>query len=76
MRTDFLCISVLIVASGPRVKLARCKSAFTPPTPPPAPHPLHTHTLVFYSADRTKAVIRVLVLLFVDLLFTVRGDLF
>ena len=27
MRTDFLCISVLKVASGPRVKLASCKSA-------------------------------------------------
>ena len=25
MRTDFLCISVLRVASGPRVKLASCK---------------------------------------------------
>ena len=29
MRTDFLCISVLRVASGPRVKLASCKSALT-----------------------------------------------
>ena len=28
MRTEFLCISVLRVASGPRVKLAGCKSAF------------------------------------------------
>ena len=27
MQTEFLCISVLIVASGPRVKLASCKSA-------------------------------------------------
>ena len=27
MRTEFLCISVLRVASGPRVKLASCKSA-------------------------------------------------
>ena len=27
MRTDFLCISVLRVASGPWVKLASCKSA-------------------------------------------------
>ena len=26
MRTEFLCISVLRVASGPRVKLASCKS--------------------------------------------------
>ena len=27
MRTEFVCISVLRVASGPRVKLASCKSA-------------------------------------------------
>ena len=27
MRTEFLCISVLRVESGPRVKLASCKSA-------------------------------------------------
>ena len=33
MRTEFLCISVLRVASGPRVKLASCKSALTTPTP-------------------------------------------
>ena len=31
----FLCISVLRVASGPRVKLASCKNALTPPPPPP-----------------------------------------
>ena len=30
MRTELLCISVLRVASGPRVKLASCKSALTP----------------------------------------------
>ena len=30
MRTEFLCISVLRVASGPRVKLASCKSALNP----------------------------------------------
>ena len=30
MRTEFLCISVLSVASGPRVKLASCKSALNP----------------------------------------------
>ena len=30
MRTEFLCISVLRVASGLRVKLASCKSAFKP----------------------------------------------
>ena len=27
MRTEFLCVSVLSVASGPRVKLVSCKSA-------------------------------------------------
>ena len=30
IRTEFLCVSVLIVASGPRVKLASCKSALNP----------------------------------------------
>ena len=47
MRTDFLCISVLRVASGPMVKLASCKSALNPP--------------VVYSTDRYKAVVPVLV---------------
>ena len=40
MRTEFLCISVLRVASGPRGKFASCKSALTPP--------------VVYSTDRSK----------------------
>ena len=35
MRTEFLCISVLRVASGPKVNLASCKSALKPPPPPP-----------------------------------------
>ena len=35
MRTKFLCIFVLSVALGPRVKLASCKSALN--TPPPNP---------------------------------------
>ena len=61
MRTEFLCVSVLRVASGPRVKLASCKSALNPP--------------VIYSTDRSKAVIPVLVLLFFALLFILRGDL-
>ena len=69
MRTEFLCISVLRVASGPRVKLASCKSALTLPLPPPAPPP------VVYSTDRSKAVVRVLVLLFVALWLILRGDL-
>ena len=62
MRTEFLCISVLRVASGPRMKLVSCKSALTP-------------TLV-YSTDRSKAVVPVLGLLFVALWFILRGDLF
>ena len=45
MRTEFLCVSVLRVASGPRVKLASCKSAFNP--------------LVVFSTDRSKAVVPV-----------------
>ena len=58
MRTEYLCISVLRVASGPRVKLASCKSAFNPP--------------VVCSTDRSKAVVPVLVLLFVALWFILR----
>ena len=53
MRTEFLCISVLRVASGPRVKLASFKSALSPP--------------VVYSTDRSKAVVLVLFLPFADL---------
>ena len=62
MRTELLCISVLRVASGPRVKLASCKSALRPP--------------LVYSTDRSKAMVPVLVLLFVALWFILRGDLF
>ena len=62
MRNEFLFIYVLGVASGPRVKLASCKSALN--------HP------VVYSTDGSKAVAPVLVLLFVALLFILRGDLF
>ena len=61
MRTEFLCVFVLRVASGPRVKLASCKSALNPP--------------VVYSTYRSKAVVPVLVLLFVALWFILRGDL-
>ena len=61
MRTEFLCVSVLRVASGPRVKLASCKSALNPQ--------------VVYSTDSSKAVVPVLVLLFVALCFFLRGDL-
>ena len=51
MRTEFLRVSILRVASGPRVKLASCKSALNPP--------------VVYSTDRSKVVVLVLFLLFV-----------
>ena len=62
MRTEFLCISVSRLAPGPRVKLASCKSALNPP--------------VVYSTDRSKAVVQVLVLLFVASWFILRGDMF
>ena len=62
MRTEFLCISVLRVASGPRVKFVSCKSALNTPA--------------VYSTDGSKAVVPVLVLLFVALWFILRGDLF
>ena len=55
MRTDFLCISVLRVALGTRMKLASCKSALN-------------HSKV-YSTDRSKAGVPVLVLRFVALWF-------
>ena len=58
----FLCISVLRVASGPELRLASCKSALNPP--------------VVYSTDRSKAVVPVLVLVFVTLWIILRGDLF
>ena len=61
MRTKFLCIYVLWVASGTRVKSASCKSALNPP--------------VVCSTDRSKAVVTVLVLLLVALWFILRGDL-
>ena len=61
MRTEFLCVSVLRVASGPRMKLASSKSALNP--------------TVVCSTDRSKAVVPVLVLLFVALWFIIRGDL-
>ena len=62
MQTEFLCLSVLRVTSGPRVKLAGRKSALNP--------------LEVYSTDRSKAVVPVLVLLFVVLWFILRGYLF
>ena len=55
MQTEFLCISVLRVASGPRVKLAGCKSAL--------------NLMVVYSTDHSKTVVPMLVLLFDALCF-------
>ena len=71
MRTEYLCISVLRVASWPRVKLVSCTSALTAPPPTPTPTPL----VVYCSTDRSKAVVPVLVLLFGALWFILRGDL-
>ena len=53
VRTEYLCISVLRVASAPRVMLASCKSVL--------------NSRVVYSTDCSKAVVPVLVLLFVAL---------
>ena len=62
-RTDFFfCFSVLRVISEPRVKLVGRKSALNP--------------TVVYSTDRSKAVVPVLVFIFVALWFILRGDLF
>ena len=54
-------VSVLRVASGPRVKLASSKSALNPAQ--------------VCSTDRSKAVVPELVFLFVALWFILRGDL-
>ena len=51
----YFCIKSSI---GTQVKLASCKSVLPSPTPPPS---------VVYSTDRFKAVVPVLVLLFVAL---------
>ena len=61
VQTEFLCIYVLRVATGPRVKLASCKSALNLP--------------VVCCTDRSKAVVPVLVLLLVALWFILRSDL-
>ena len=69
-RTEFLCIFVLRVASGPRVKLASGKSALNfPPLPPPRPH-LRWFTLL-------TVLRRSVSLTFCTALwFILRGDLF
>ena len=70
MRTEFLCISVLKVASGSRVKLAGRKSALN------LPLPRCFFFFFFFPTDRFKAVVPVLVLLFVALWFILRGECF
>ena len=62
--TSFYRISVLRVTSGPRVKLAGRKSALNTPSP------------LQWFTDCSKAVVPVLVLLFVALWLILRGDLF
>ena len=69
MRTEVLCIFVLRVASGPRVKLVSCSSALNPP------YPLRLHPGGYFT-DHSKAVVPVLVVVFVALWFILRGDLF
>ena len=79
MRTEFLCISVLRVASGPRVKFACCEGALwlcLMIVALPRLFLLPIWTRVVYSADRSEAVVPVLVLLFVALWFVLQGDLF
>ena len=49
MRIEFLCISILRVASGPRMKLATCISALPPPPTPTSP----TTPAVVCSAGRS-----------------------
>ena len=56
----FMCFCIKS-SIGTRVKLASCKSALNPP--------------VVCTTDRSKAVVPVLVLLFVALWFILRGDL-
>ena len=61
MRTEFLCISVLRVASGPRVASCSALNPCLSPTPPPSPSP----SAVVYSTDRSKAVVPVSLCCFV-----------
>ena len=64
--------SVLRVTSGPRMKLAGRKSALTTPRSPPSPRTPPPPPVV-YSTDRSKAVVPVLVLLFVAFWFILWG---
>ena len=74
MRIDFSCISVLRVASGPRVKLASCKRALNPSPPPLHSLPPPPTPPVVDSTDRSKAVVPVLVLLFAAALWFILRD--
>ena len=77
----YFCISV---ASGSRVKLASCKSVLNPTVVPLGVWEGLQFVIValpglfsylFCSTDRSKAVVPVLVLLFVALWFILRGNL-
>ena len=68
MQTEFLCISVLRIASGSRVELTRRKSALNPTGEGGG-------GLGGYSTGHSK-VDPVLILLFFALWFILRGDLF
>ena len=52
MWTKFLCISVLRVASGPRVKLAGCKKCFKPNPPTSPPPPVRTRWFILLTILR------------------------
>ena len=57
IRPNFLCIFVLKITSGPRMKI--CRQCFTPP--------------VVYATDRSKTVVQDLFLLSVVLWFLLGG---
>ena len=70
---NLLKLTEKVVASGPGVGLAGCGGALDPlPLPPTPPH----IPAVVCSAGRSRAVVPVLVLLFVALWFFLQGDLF
>ena len=58
----FWCISVLCVASRPRVKLIDGK--------------ISLHPTVVYTTDLSRAVVTVLLLIYIALWFILRGDLY
>ena len=69
MPTEFLCISVLTVASGPRVKLLDCKSTLNTPHNP-------TPTIAYTTDHSKKGSGPVLLLFCVALWLILQGDLY